>query len=148
MSLHRKQLGNLGETSVAADLIRQGYYVFTELGDICKADLIVLDEDYRPIKIQVKTLTLQNGSFALKSCKTGPNYRFKYKQKHADIYAVYVHERDLIVYVSAKDVLQHQTLTIRVDPTKNQQYTGVNWAQDYTDFKRALRDLYARHPTA
>jgi hypothetical protein len=140
MELHTKQLGNLGEMAVAADLIRNGYYVFTELGDICKADLIVLDKDYNPIKVQVKTLTLKNGSFALQASKSGPNYRFRYDKRHADVFAVYVHERNTIAYISSKELLQYQTLTIRVDATQNGQSKAVNWISNYSDFKRALRD--------
>jgi hypothetical protein len=140
MELHTKQLGNLGESAVATDLIGQGYYVFTELGDICKADLLVMDEEYEPIKVQVKAISIRNGKIALKSSKAGPGYRFDYELKHAQVYAVYVPERKLILYISNKELLALSTLTIRIDPAKNKQIAGTNQASYYTDFKRALRD--------
>lgn len=114
--------------------------MFTELGDICKADLIIMDDDYRPLKVQVKTASLRNGKISLKSTKAGPNYRFRYEPKHANIYAVYVWERDTILYVSNTKLLSHSTLTIRVGPARNSQTSNTNLATDYTDFKRALRD--------
>ena len=101
MTLHQKQLGNLGELQVAADLVSRGYYVFTELGDICKSDLVVMDETYEPIKVQVKTRHPVSGKVGIKSSKSGPNYSFKYEEKHADIYAVYVPETGDIGYVPA-----------------------------------------------
>lgn len=139
MSMHPKQLGNIGELKVATDLASKGYYVFTELGDICKSDLIVMDETYVPIKVQVKCYKTTNGSVAIKSSKSGPNYRFKYQQEHADVYAVYLRDKDLILYISADELLSMNTLTIRTDLAKNNQITNINWHEDYSDFKRALR---------
>jgi hypothetical protein len=144
MPLHAKQKGNLGELRVASDLIAQGYYVFKELGDICKADLVVMDEDYKPIKVQVKSREIKNGAISVKSSKSGPNYRFNYEEKHADVYAVYVLEREILLYIHCKELLALDTLTIRIDESKNNQETGVNPAAKYLDFKRALRD-YTRN---
>lgn len=138
--MHTKQLGNLGELKVASDLVKQGYYVFTELGDICKADLIIIDKDYKPIKVQVKAANTKNGTISIKSHKSGPAYSFPYKHKHADIYAIYVIDKDIILYLSNTKVLSYQTLTIRIDPSKNKQIKNVNYKDEFTDFKKALRD--------
>ena len=88
--MHSKQYGNLGEIAVAKDLISKGYYVFTELGDICKSDLIILNEDYKPIKLQVKCVSIKHGKISFSSVKSGPNYSYTYELKHADIYAIYI----------------------------------------------------------
>lgn len=140
VKLHTKQSGNLGELIIAADLTRQGYYVFKELGDICKSDLIVLDKDYVPIKIQVKCLNTVNGAIMLKSSKSGPNYHFRYEIKHADVYAVYVQDKNTILYISNTELLEYKTLTIRIENTKNNQTKKVNKSENYSDFKRVLRD--------
>lgn len=137
--MHAKQLGNLGELKVASDLVNQGYYVFTELGDICKADLIVMDETYTPIKVQVKARNTKNGSVAIKSSKAGPNYRFRYEAKHSDVYAIYLIDKDKFLYVNQQELLSYQTLTIRLEPAKNNQIQGLHFADEYSDFKRALR---------
>lgn len=139
MDLHKKQLGNLGELKVASDLINQGYYVFKELGDICKCDLIVLNQDYAPIKVQVKAFNTVKGAISIKSSKDGPNYHFDYEQKHADIYAVFVPDKEIILYISNKELLKYNTLTIRIDKAKNNQQK-VNKAENYLNFERALRD--------
>lgn len=140
MKLHTKQSGNLGELIIAADLTRQGYFVFTELGDICKSDLIALDNDYVPIKIQVKCLSTKNGAIQIKSSKSGPNYHFKYESKHADVYAIYVQDKNTILYISNTELLEYKTLTIRIENTKNKQTKKINKSENYSDFKRVLRD--------
>ena len=138
MPLHSKQLGNIGELKVAANLTSQGYYVFSELGDICKSDLIALGPDYNPIKIQVKARTPIRGAVSLKSDKSGPEYRFTYEPKHADVYAIYVLGYDTILYVSSRELLAKSTLTIRLEPTKNNQTAKINLAEDYLIFEHAL----------
>lgn len=138
--MHAKQLGNLGEQTVATELIRKGYYVFKELGDICKSDLIVMDEQYYPIKVQVKCFASKNGAVQVKSSKSGPNYSFKYETKHADIYAIYVYDINKIIYVSNTELLKNKELTFRVTFPKNNQTKGVRRIEDYSEFERALRD--------
>lgn len=140
MYLHKKQLGNLGELKVAFDLTRQGYSVFKEFGDNCKSDLLVMDEAYVPLKVQVKALTSKDGKITIKSSKSGPNYYFDYEYKHADIFAVYVLDRDLLLYISNTKLLSQGALTVRIDEPKNKQHNKVNFLSTYTDFKRALRD--------
>lgn len=139
--MHTKQLGNVGELRIAADLTNQGYYVFTELGDICKSDLIVMGEDYKPIKVQVKYITSKNGAVFLSCNKAGPNYRFRYENKHADVYAIYVPDHDLCLYVSSQELLaQKSTLTLRIVAHRTELKTLIHWASNYKEFKRALRD--------
>ena len=139
MDLHKKQLGSLGELKVAYDLINQGYFVFKELGDNCKSDLIVLDNTYVPTKVQVKCLTTKNGAVQIKSSKDGPNYHFDYEYKHAEVYAVYAVDKQVLLYISNTELLKYGTLTVRIEKAKNNQ-KKVNEALNYSDFKRALRD--------
>lgn len=136
--MHSKQYGNLGEIAVAKDLINKGYFVFTELGDICKSDLIILNDDYKPLKIQVKCVSIKHGKISFRSIKSGPNYKYAYELKHADIYAIYIHEKDIILYLSSKQALMQKEITIRVEPPKNNQNLGVNWYQNYLDLDIAL----------
>jgi len=138
--MHKKQLGNLGEMKIAADLISQGYEVFTELGDNSKVDLIALDKDCKPIKIQVKCLTTKKNAVELSRRKSGPNYSFKYQDRHADVYAVYLHKEDIICYVPAHLLMMRQrSLTIRTVKPVNNQFANVNMAEQFKDFKKALR---------
>ncbi|MFQ5571814.1 MAG: group I intron-associated PD-(D/E)XK endonuclease [Rhodothermales bacterium] len=136
--MHAKQSGSLGELKVAADLIARGYAVFTELGDLSRVDLIAL-VDSQPVKVQVKARTSKHGSVEISKRKSGPNYRFTYQEGEVDVFAIYVIDKDLCLYVNATDFLKGSTLSIRVEPARNGQQKKVNPWQQYTDFKRALR---------
>lgn len=140
--MHAKDFGVLGELKVATDLVRQGYQVFKELGDNSKIDLIAVDSDYNTWKIQVKCRSVdKHGAVKLDRFKWGPNYKFQYMRKHADIYAVYIPETDQICYVPASILMsKSRRLTIRVTDAKSNQREKVNYASDFLDLKRALRD--------
>ena len=62
--------GTLGEIAVCKELMRLGYSVFSELGNSSKVDLIVLDENYKTYKVQVKTVNSKGSFIASKSTFT------------------------------------------------------------------------------
>ena len=136
--MHTKQAGNLGELKVAADLIARGYAVFTELGDLSKVDLIALVDDH-PVKIQVKARTSKHGRVEVSKRKSGPNYQFAYQEGQLDVFAIYVLDKDLCLYINASELLKGESFSFRVVPSRNGQKKKVHDWQDYTDFKRALR---------
>ena len=136
--MHTKQSGSLGELKVAADLIARGYAVFTELGDLSKVDLIAL-VDHHPVKIQVKARTSKHGRVEISKRKSGPNYQFVYQEGEVDVFAIYVLDKDLCLYVNASELLERSTFSIRLAPARNGQQKKVRAWQAYTDFKRALR---------
>ena len=136
--MHAKRASSLGELKVAADLTARGYAVFTELGDLSRVDLIVLVK-HQPVKVQVKARTSKHGRVAIAKRKSGPNYHFSYQDGEIDVFAVYVLDRDVCVYVNAAEFLKGSALTIRIDPARNGQHKGINDWRDYTDFERALR---------
>ena len=138
--LHSKQLGEIGVLRVAAHLISKGYSVFSELGDLSRVDLIVL-VDKRPLKIQVKTRNIKDGIVAVDSRKSGPGYSYRYQPDDVDVFAIYVPQRDLILFLNVEEVLKAKgVMVIRMHKTKNNQHKGVNWYENYTDFERVLRD--------
>ena len=138
--LHSKEKGALGEAEIICDLISQGFPAFKEFGDNSKVDLIALINNV-PIKIQVKSYhSGKNGAVGIGPKKSGPGYRFTYTRGQIDVFAVYVYDRDLILYVSAKKIIESGGLSIRLDATKNNQQKGVHKASDYISLKEALRD--------
>lgn len=140
MKLHSKQLGSLGVLRVAAHLMSQGYSIFTEFGDLSQVDLIAL-VDQEPVKIQVKTRNLKDGKIVVDSRKSGPGYLYRYQPGDVDVFAIYVPEVDLVLFLSIDFVLKAKGATaIRIVQAKNNQRDGIHWFEDYLDFKRALRD--------
>ncbi len=135
--MHSKNKGNIGELSIAAELSKMGYCVFTELGDLSKVDLIA-ELDDRLIKIQCKALTSKNGKIALDSIKSGPGYKFRYTTDHFDVIAVYILDKDLIMYMSSSELTTKDQHTLRVEPTKNGQVEGIRFVEDYADFHKCI----------
>ena len=103
--LHAKMKGTLGELKVTSELIKKGYAVFTEVGDLSRIDLIAWKDD-KLIKIQVKSLASKNGSIEIHNYKSGPNYRYKYTKEDVDIFAIYSPELDEVFYISINEILK------------------------------------------
>lgn len=138
-TVHTKVKGSLGELKVAADLVSQGYPVFTELGDNSKVDLIVLVDNVA-IKMQVKCFASSDGVVSVYGQKAGPNYRFRYQHEHVDVFAIYVYDRDIILYIAASEVVGHGRIKIRFEEPLNGQRSGIRWYHDYLSLRESLRD--------
>lgn len=139
--MHSKAKGNTGQAAVVYDLLRQNFRVFTEFGDLSRIDIIV-EKENQLYKIQVKALKAgSDGSICLKSTKSGPNYKFRYKLEDIDVFAIYSLDTTEIGYVSAKEFLNHHsTMNFRIRNSKNNQLIRTRFLAEYADVERALRD--------
>ncbi len=135
--------GTLGEAAVCKDLLQLGYSVFVEFGNHSKVDVVVLDEDFKVYKIQIKAIQSKNDIvqvYSLKSC-LNPKYNSTYTTQQVDIFAVYVIDDDFVFYVAAKELLKNgKSSKFRLSESKNGQKKNVRYVRDYLDFKKALRD--------
>ena len=108
-TLNSNKKGTLGEIAVCKELCKLGYEVFVELGNHSKIDLIVLDENFKTFKIQIKATNSKNdvvSVYSIKNC-LNPKYNSIYTVQQIDIFAVYVYDQDLVFYVTAKEILQN-----------------------------------------
>ena len=137
------KMGTLGEIAVCKELLQLGYDVFVEFGGHSKVDLVVLDEQYRACKIQVKTTISKNDVvqvYSIKNC-LNPKYNSTYTVKQVDIFDVYVIDRDVVFYVTAKELLKNGKCSkFRLSTARNGQTKNVRFVKDYLNFKKALRD--------
>ena len=135
--------GILGEIAVSKELIRNGLSVFTCLGGSSKVDLVCIDRDYRMFKIQVKTTESSNDAvevYSVKNC-LNPKYNSVYSEDQIDLFAVYVIDKDIVFYVTAKEILRNgKSSKFRFSPAKNGQIKNVRFVSDYLDLEKALRD--------
>ncbi|MGI8470436.1 MAG: group I intron-associated PD-(D/E)XK endonuclease [Pyrinomonadaceae bacterium] len=141
------QKGTLGEIAVCKNLIQLGYKVFVEFGNFSKIDLIVLDDEFEVYKIQVKAVESKNEVATIYSIKTclNPKYNSIYTVHQVDVFAVYIIDRDLVFYVSAKEILKNgKASKFRLSKSKNGQKKKVRYVEDYLNFEKALRD-YTPH---
>lgn len=138
MEFHNKQKGNIGEAATALFLLKQGYPVFRELGDLSKVDLLTIVNN-KCYKIQVKNASREtnNGSFTFNLIKSGPNYSYRYNKEDVDIFAIYISSIDELIFIGWDDI-KGDTLNIRFKKSLNNQSKNINWYEDYKDFNRLL----------
>ena len=139
--------GTLGEIAVCKDLLQQRYDLFFGFGNHSKVDLIVLDENYNVYKIQIKAVNSFDDAVSVYSIKTclNPKYNSTYTIYQVDVFAVYVIDKDLVFYISAKEILKNGKCSkFRLSASKNGQKKNVRYVEDYLKFKKALRD-YTPH---
>lgn len=87
----------MGEIAVCKELCQSGYDVFVEFGNHSKIDLIVLDENYKAFKIQIKTTHSKNDTvqvYSIKNCLKS-KYNSTYTVVQIDIFADYVYDKIL-----------------------------------------------------
>lgn len=99
MAHHTKDKGDIASAIVIADLTKKGYSVFIPLSEHLPFDLIAYKEK-QTYRIQVKYSSdgfIKNSSSW--ADKTG-NHRHLYKQEDFDFYAVYLPEKETVVYPS------------------------------------------------
>ncbi len=116
--------GTLGEAAVCKELLRLGYNVFLEFGNHSKVDLMVLDENFNAVKVQIKAVQTIDDCVSIYSVKTclNPKYNSIYTVEQVDVFAVYVIDKDLVFYVSAKEILQNgKSSKFRFSSSKNGQ---------------------------
>lgn len=141
------QKGTLGEIAVCKELIKLDYSVFVEYGNHSKIDLIALDKEFNTYKVQIKATYSKNEVVEVYSTKNclNPKYNSTYTIKQVDVFAVYIINKDLVFYISAKELLQNGKVSkFRLAESKNGQKKFVRHVKDYLNFERALRD-YTPH---
>lgn len=138
---HTKQKGNLGYSSTLKELHKLGLNVFTEIGDYSKIDLIV-EYESKLIKLQIKYADDKKGIATLCCVKSGPNkYKYKYTECDVDIFSVYLPTADKVIFIPAKEALKTNTLTLRLEKSKNNQNKSVHYIDEYSDLAGILRDF-------
>lgn len=142
-----RMIGAAGELAVAKDLVKRGYYVFGEvLSDAAPVDIIAM-KDGKLLRIQVKTTNAgKRQTVGLKLIATGPSGHGsrtrRYTSDEIDVFACYVLDRDLVLYVNSKatEIEGKNGLTIRLEPTVNNNTKKVNYYTKYTDVPVAQLD--------
>lgn len=134
--------GVFGQISVLKDLTSKGYEVFGEVGKASKVDFIILDDTYNTYKLQVKTCNLYRDKailYLVKKCLDN-KYNSRYTKDQVDIFALYVIEKDIIIYISATEALDSgkNSITFCFEKPKNGQVKGINLAENYLDINKVI----------
>lgn len=138
--MNTKQLGTIGELKAQYDFMKAGFDVSIPIGDYCAYDLIIV-KDSKILKIQVKSCEkIINGK--MKFDLTSRNYYIdkKYDTQDCDYFYFYCLENEQsYLYKNEKDN-NSCVVYIRVEPTKNNQTKGINFAEDF-NFNKVVNQL-------
>ncbi len=129
--MNTKTVGQLSEAIILAEFMKRGEVVLLPFGDNERYD-IVLDRDGEFIRVQCKTARYVRGCVDF-STASSQVHRDKGRQNYigqADLFAVYCPPLGK-VYIVPVATASKNSMCLRIEPTKNNQDTGVNWASDY-----------------
>lgn len=128
--MNPKEVGEITEAKVLAELVELGYNVAEPFGENTRYDYIVDDDDdlYR---VQVKTGRLDGGAISFDVCSTMSNSSGSREESyHGDIDAFAVWYDGSLYWVPIEDAPSAK-MKLRIEPTKNNQSANINWADDY-----------------
>ena len=129
---HTKDKGDLAEMAVARRLMEMGYTVSFPFGDNARYDLIYDDGSLH--RVQVKWGRSEDGAVAADvsshNKRVGEIIHNPYSEESVDELAIYHHETGQCYIVPIAHVPTRE-MRLRIDPPKNGQVDGVNFAEDY-----------------
>ena len=141
--LSTDQKGAVAELAIAHAAAALGVGVFRPLTDGERYDLIF---DLRPrlVRVQCKTAVLKASVLAVpfysaRRCRDGFVKKF-YSASEIDAVAAYNVELDRCFFIPFEEIRFRAYLQLRLDPCRNNQRIGVNWAKDF-DFAARLGSL-------
>lgn len=106
--------------------MKMGFDVFQEVGNSARFDLVV-SAFGKLQRVQVKSTYTRKGVACLSLRTRSGAKTLRYAESEVDVFALYVIDRDMVVYISAKAACSKSCLlSIRLDPAKNNQKRGLN----------------------
>lgn len=138
--MNTKQLGTIGELKAQYDFMKAGFDVSIPIGDYCAYDLITIKDD-KILKIQVKSCEkIVNGK--IKFDLTSRNYYIdkKYDIQDCDYFYFYCLENEQSYLYKNTENNNSRAVYIRIEPTKNNQTKGINFAEDF-NFNKVVNQL-------
>jgi hypothetical protein len=129
---HTKDKGDVAVVKAIADLTCRGAVVTVPLTEHAAFDLVAFLDD-RFFRVQVKYRTVNHGRIRVVFESTWADrhgiHRTPMSKTEVDIVLVYCPETDQCHYVDPRE--HHGAITLRIDPPRNNQRTGVHLAEDH-----------------
>ena len=140
--LTTNQVGAIAEAEIISAAVKLGIGVFSAVHDE-RYDLIF---DLRPklLRVQCKTAVV-NGDVVVIRCystrrSAGGLLKRVYTRTEIDAIAAYCAEIDRVFLIAVSRIDGRSHIQLRLRPTRNNQTTGINWADDF-DFAATLDRL-------
>lgn len=125
--------GSLGELKTIEFLLKNDLPVFTEFGNRTRVDLITIVNG-KTIKIQCKAKTSKSGRVSLDDKTYSTKYTYSYTTDDVDVFSVYVLDKDVLFFVESSEVCGKQSMTFRIDKSKNNQKKNIRDYKNYLHF--------------
>lgn len=129
--MNTKQVGEKSEAYVIAALLRAGKVVLQPFGDNQRYDVVV-DENGKFTRIQVKTARVEDGAVMIQACskyghRGGESRSYR---GQADLFMAYCPDTDKI-YVVPVSFAGTTAINLRLTPARNGQVKRVRFAKDF-----------------
>jgi hypothetical protein len=129
-----KQLGDIAEAAVMADVLRRGYRVLLPYGEDWPFDLVVV-KNGEFHRVQVKHGRSSNGVLIAKCTSTNNWVTLKYTKDVIDVLAIWDSTTGRCFYIPAEELgAGRAMMNLRLDPARNNQVRGIRWAERYTEW--------------
>jgi PD-(D/E)XK nuclease superfamily protein len=143
IELSTDQKGAIAESAIAHAAIKLGVSVSKPLADGERYDLI-FDLHDRLVRVQCKWANLVGDVIAARcySCRRTRDGQLKrgYSAEEIDAVALYCSELDRCFFFPVDWLSGRATIQLRLGPTRNNQQTGINCAEDFA-FERLQSGL-------
>jgi hypothetical protein len=131
---HPKDVGDRSALAIMAALREQGFALLVPFGENTRYDLVI-DDGRRLSRVQCKTGRLRNGVVRFKACSVSAHHRrpatIRDYLGQIDLFAVYCPETNGVYLIPIDEAPLRTSGSLRVDPTRNNQRSGVRFAADY-----------------
>lgn len=122
-------VGARAEMAVSAALHRAGWDVFVPLFSAHSRIDLVIGRGPEVVRVQCKTSTISAGAVRFRVCSNTRNVPLDYVGQ-IDCFGVYSPHLDR-VYLVPIEAVPSRVGSLRIEPTRNGQATGIRWAADY-----------------
>ncbi|HEY2072029.1 MAG TPA: group I intron-associated PD-(D/E)XK endonuclease [Gaiellaceae bacterium] len=127
------QKGAIAEAAIACEAIKLGIGVLKPIGDM-RYDF-VFDTGDRLIRVQRKWGrrlgdVIIGAFYANRRAREGLR-RSYYDAKEVDAFAIYCADLDRCFFVPISDLDGCKQVQLRLEPTRNNQASGIRWAREY-----------------
>jgi PD-(D/E)XK nuclease superfamily protein len=129
---HTKDKGDLGVAKAHADLVEQGYVVLFPATEHAPFDLVAYrDGSFHRIQVKYRTATggaIQVHFRSMWADRNGTHIKSTDKEA-IDLVCIYCPDTDRCYYLRPRDY--RRSVTLRVEPSRNNQHSGVRMASEF-----------------
>ena len=125
------QFSLIGESEILNRFTRLGLQCYLPYGDLEQCDMVVSFKGNLK-RIQIKSVySIRNGVIKIDIRSHNETQSYKYNSDKIDFIAVFSYELDRAYLIPISDIENQTECCLRVVPTRNNQVSGIKWADDY-----------------